>query len=106
MVEYIGLTYEQKTYGKKNLLYSQMELLGTIKRYENYKKLRKQEIVLKKSLKQKISEVHQELLKFDSLLPKVKAERSNVPKISTIQKKRSDLQNEIEELKRKIEELS
>jgi len=106
MVEYIGLSHEQKIYGKKNLLYSQMELLSALNHYQNYKKYRKYELSLKKSLKEKIYQTQEAISRLDSLLPKTKHERFGPPKITTtIQKKRSDMQSEIDEIKRKIAEL-
>ncbi len=42
-LEYIGLDYSKQNYGKKHILYCEMELLRILKRIQNYKKLRKQE---------------------------------------------------------------
>jgi len=101
---YIKLNHSEQVYGKKNLLYAEMELLNSIKQYKKYKKLRKEELALKFLLKKEIDEVREELKKLDGVLPEAKQTEF---KISASKKtpKRSDLEREIEEVRRKIEEL-
>ena len=59
--EYIKLTYPEAVYGKKNLLHSQLGLLTSVKRVEEFKKLRSQELKLKIELKRKLEEAKESL---------------------------------------------
>jgi len=106
MVEYISFEPSQQTYAKKNFLYCEMEILNIIKRYQIYKKLRKEELALKSLLKKTVGEVRDEIKKFDSLLPTTKYDKFKPADISTSPKKRKDLESEIDAIKRKIAELS
>ena len=103
--EYVEVDHSQQIYGKRNLLYCEMGLLSTTKRYQKYKKLRKQELALKTLLKRALSEIHEELRNFNSLLPETKHSTSEKFEISKGQKKREDLESEIDDIKRKIAEL-
>lgn len=104
--EYIGLDQSQTNFAKKNLLESQAELLETIKRYEKYKKFRKQELSLKNLLKKVVVDLQEEVKTFDKFMPHIHQEKREVPKIPQSQKKRRDLDMEIEEIRRKIAALS
>ena len=68
--EYVKLSKEEKNQGYENLLRSQLELINSIRNFNNYKELRNRELSLKISLKSKIGEALGEIEKFDSLLPK------------------------------------
>jgi hypothetical protein len=103
--EYVALEPSQKIHGKRNLLYCEMELLNTIKRYRFYKKLRKEELALKKLLKRAVTELEDELRKLDELLPKTKHHKLGPAEIHTENRGRSDLEQEIDDIKRKISEL-
>jgi len=46
-MEYIKLDPSEQAYGKKNLLYCEMELLTILKRFKKYKQLRKEEFTKK-----------------------------------------------------------
>jgi len=104
-VEYISLDPPQQTYCKKNLLYSEMELLNTIKKYKKYKKLRKEGQALKSLLKRTIKELKEELKKFDQKLPKTHHSKFGPVEINRAQRQRNDLEEEINEIKRRIAEL-
>src|SRR3989344_8958897 len=69
-IEYVRLFKDEKNEGYKNLLYSQLEYLNSIRSFNNYRGLRNRELSLKASLKSKITEVFGEIEKFEGLLPK------------------------------------
>lgn len=100
--EYISLNPQQHLHGKKNLLYAEMELLTTIKRYQSYIKLRKQEFAIKRLMKKKFDELHDIIKNFDELLPRTKQDQFKPLEINRTRKKRKDLESEIEAIKRKI----
>ena len=106
MVEYVGLNPAQQIYGIKNLLYCEMSLLETIKTYEKYRELKKQSNALRSLLKRTILEMHDELKRLESLLPKTRYDKFKAVDISTEKKKRRDLEEEIAEIKGKIAELT
>ena len=106
MTEYIGLSPSQQAYAKKNLLYCEMSLLETIKRYRKYKELRKQSTSLRVLLKRTVNDLQDELKKLESFLPKTKRDKFSSIDIDTTLKNRQDLEYEINEIKRKITELS
>ncbi len=102
MAEYVKLSYAEKKYGEKNLLQSQLQLLNSIKHLKEYKKLRKQELLLKIKLKEKVIETIDELKMLDKRLPKVQPKH----KISRKENKENlSLENELEKIKNKLKAL-
>tara|TARA_Y100000310_G_scaffold283662_1_gene305808 strand:- start:233 stop:550 length:318 start_codon:yes stop_codon:yes gene_type:complete len=104
-MEYIGINSSKQNYGKKNLLYCQMEILTILKKIHKYKKLRKQEFALKNILRKEMKIFQKTLKQLDDILPETKKIKSQVFKINHSPKKRKDLESEIENIKRKIAEL-
>jgi len=110
-MEYVRLTGSEKMYGSKALLYAEMELLDSIKHIRNYKKLRIKEIKLKTELKKTVKDVKTKLSELDKALPKnhshksAKSEKAKKAE-ETYNKKRKDLQSEIDEIQRKLQRLS
>ena len=98
------LDHSEQVYGKKNLLYCEMEILGILKRFKKYKKLRKEELALKNLLKRTIKDLKDEIKRLDELLTE---EKHTGLKLTASKKtpKRSDLEDEIEQIRRKIAEL-
>jgi len=103
-MEYIKLNPSEQVYGKKNLLYCEMELLTILKRFKKYKKLRKEELALKNLLKRTTNELKDELKRLDEFLPE---ERDTGLRLNSSRTtpKRSELEEEIEQIRRKIAEL-
>ena len=104
-LEYIGIDYSKQIYGKKNILYCQMEILTILKKIKAYKKLRREEFALKKILKEKIEEAREMLKNLEKILPETKKNKFRAVRIDKTPRKRKDLESEIEEIKRKISEL-
>ena len=105
-MEYIKLEPSEQVYVKRSLLYSEMEILNIIKGYKEFLKLRKLELSLKTTLRKKIKDVKEEMTILDKLLPKVKESHSDMEKLkSNYPKKRQDLEQEIQDIQRKLAEL-
>ena len=104
-MEYVKLDPSEQIYGKKHLLHSQMEILYIMKRYKEFTKLRKLELKLKTLLKKKVSEVKEETKLLETILPKVKHADSEEKTLRDYPKKRSDLEDEIDDIRRKLAEL-
>jgi len=103
----VGLNAHERIYGKKNLLYCQMSLLTATQKYQKYRKLRKEELTLKRLLKKTLLELTEATKKLDSNLPhfKEKIYRPENLNASKKAKKRNTLQDEINDIKRRIAEL-
>lgn len=107
--EYIRLSMPESIYGEKNLLKAQIEMLKVIKSYEEYRRLRKEELALKILLKTSIGDAHEKVKFLESLLPKAKdpglghkEEKKEDPRSV---KKRMTLEQEIYMIKKKLEAL-
>ncbi|MDP4039048.1 MAG: hypothetical protein Q8P57_00495 [Candidatus Pacearchaeota archaeon] len=104
-LEYVGLEHSQVNFGKKNILYMEMELLTALKHYTQFKKLRKQEFALKNLLQKEIFQIKEELKKMDNYLPNLPSSAKGIPNLNTSLKKRDTLEDEINEIKRQISQL-
>ncbi|MEK6825931.1 MAG: hypothetical protein AABY00_04045 [Nanoarchaeota archaeon] len=107
--EYIRLTSPEIVYGKKGLLEAQLNLLNATRHEYEYKKLRKEECMLKIALKKATDETLVSLNLFASFLPKttIKEEKHHHAKkeiISTpvMDNKSLSLDQEIENIKQKL----
>ncbi len=105
--EYIRLSNTERVYGEKNLLQAQLEILSIIKRSQAYTKLRKEELVLRIVLKNKIAEILNLLMLLDKILPKTKVVKKNEKGESEIifDKERFTLEQEIDKIRAKLESL-
>lgn len=103
-IKYVGLNPAQMQFGKKNLLYAEMELLTGLKHLKKYKELRKQEFTAKNLLKKAIISLNKEMKRISDLLPEIPYGNNSLDITKTI-KKRDTLEKEILELQQKIEEL-
>lgn len=105
--EYIGLSQEQKVFWQKSFYQTELEILQIAKNLEVYKQLRKQEFLLKIALKNKIGEMHTMLTELERNLPKThyKIETPEERKKSKELIEDLTLQQEIESIRKKIEEL-
>lgn len=70
--EFIKIQDQARKYGEKNLLISQLSTINLHQRVKEFKKLRKEELVLKLSLKKRIDEADESLSHLLKLLPKTK----------------------------------
>jgi len=70
--EFVKLTPLEIVYGETNLLQSQLSILTAVKQHQEYKILRKQELLLKIELKKKIGELKEFLDTLNKALPESK----------------------------------
>ena len=84
---------------KKELLYSEAEILKIIQHYRNYKHLRKQTFDLKNAITKKVKEINYLIGEFESFLPK--------QKLAKLDKIHDDkLTKEVESLRSRIDALN
>jgi hypothetical protein len=89
MTEYVKIKTPEIVYGETNLLQSQLNLINLLKQYQEYERLRKEEIFLKIDLKKKIGEASEFLDNLSKILPE--------SRLLEEQKKREEMQKEITE---------
>ena len=108
--EHVRIEPTERIFAEKNLLHSQLDIISLIRRYESYKSLRAEELLLKIALKAKIAEAKESLDTFDKLLPKP-AIVPKMPKAHSEQehaeqhvahKRKQTLQEEVEEIRKKL----
>jgi len=87
MSEYVKIKAPEMSYGEANLLQSQISLINLLKQYQEYERLRKEEIFLKIELKKKIGEAGEFLDHLSKILPE--------SKLLEEQKKREEMRREI-----------
>lgn len=107
--EYVGLNGTERYFGQGSLLKAQLELLGMIRSFQVYTLLRKEELLLKVSLKMKIEEVQKCIADLEKLFPKtIYSDPYSVgeEKVEKKSKEELDLQSEIESIKRKLQVLN
>ena len=110
MAEYVKFSGSETMYGMKNLLHSELDLLGFVKRIRTYKKLRKDELVLRLALKNRFEEIIEELKVLYKLLPHDKfamlEEKKKKSKEETAEEKEVlTLEQELEVIRRRLDRL-
>jgi len=76
--EYVKIDTPEINYGEKNLLQSQLGIINITKKFKEYERLRKEELLLKIHLKSKIEELKNSLSFFDRLIPKLPKEKEEI----------------------------
>lgn len=108
MTEYVKFSGHEKIYGEKNVLYIELDLLKMLKRVDNFKNLRQEELVLKIALKKRISELIEAMNLIDKLIPhhKMRGLHKEEEIMDEAEKKKNwTLEQELEAIRRKLEEL-
>lgn len=100
--QFVGLEKPNVVAGKKHLLYAEMEVLTSLKKYNNYKKLRKEELALKSLLKKVILEMKKEMETITQYVPNIKVKELSAETIKTVPGKRDSLEQEIQDIRKKI----
>jgi hypothetical protein len=110
MNEFVRLSDSEKSYGARNLLQCQLSTLNSIKRFREYEKLRKEELILKVDLKMKVEGALQSLANLARCLPKTDfieeaVEEPNLfaPFTKEQEKKERTVEDELDDIRRKLE---
>ncbi len=103
---FVGLDKTHVTAGKKHLLYCEMEVLTSLKKYNSYKKYRKEELALKNLLKKVISEMKKEMENIIQYIPQIRVKETRAVVVKSTPVKRDALEEEIEKIRNKIAMLS
>lgn len=108
MEMHIKLQHHEALHAKKLLLTSQLDIIQTLKRLKNYELYRKREIATKNRLKEAITSLK---TKIDFVLANFpREEKIKIKKPKRISenleiKENEDIQKELEEIKKKLEDL-
>lgn len=101
--QFVGLEKPNVVTGKKHLLYAEMEVLTSLKKYNSYKKLRKEELALKNLLKRVILDLKKEMEIMAQYIPPVKEKVIKVEtQVNPTPGKRDTLEQEISDIRKKI----
>jgi vancomycin resistance protein YoaR len=99
--QFVGLEKPHVMAGKKHLLYAEMEILTSLKKYNSYKKFRKEELALKNLLKKVITELKKEMEVLMQYVPVVRV-KETMMQAPTAPGKRDSLEQEIQNIRKKI----
>lgn len=92
--------------GRLIFLQSQLEILNLIKNFRTFKKLRKEEFIMKISLKSKIGEALELIENLNRKLPKIVAsDEKEVKKEGKKKERKLSVQEEMVELQKKLMDL-
>lgn len=107
--EYVKLAREEKNYGDKLMLQSQVNFLSVIKHYKEYELLRKKELQLQIDLKAKVEHTLNLINGLNRIMPKVELLKSDISGKEDVfaefkeeDHKRKTLDDELLEIKRKL----
>ncbi|MEK6914936.1 MAG: hypothetical protein AABW89_00135 [Nanoarchaeota archaeon] len=102
--QFVGLEKPHVIAGKKQLLYCEMEVLTSLKKYNNYKKFRKEELALKNMLKKVILDLKKEMELMIQYIPQIKEDtkREEIVKNKQSTIRRDSLEEEIQRIRHKI----
>ncbi len=113
---YSKIEYQDALFAKKHILETQINLLNTMNSLDNYKDLRKRELLLKLKLKNNLKNIKEHISKLNEHLPQTKEMKKHisVKKIKTYESKEnrkhseraSSIEYELEDIQRKLRELS
>lgn len=107
-IPYVKLEYREAVDAKKELLSSQADILKTLKLIQNYKNLRKKELIKKSKIRLKLAQLKKDMNKFSIILPETQETREFEIKerevIGEISKNKS-IDAELKEIQRKLAEL-
>ncbi len=108
MTEYVRLSAQEKIYGHRSLLQSQIEMMNILRSLKEYKILRKEEFVLKVALNAKIDEAIAEIGTLQRMLPRVSSHEEKKEPVLDIQKHKEEnltLEQEIDQIRQKLSKL-
>ncbi len=99
-IEYIKLEPEEQFYGKKELLQLELDFLLMVKKFEEFKQIRKQKRAIKQELFRRVNKLKKMLIKLDEELPEVPNHEPQKPAQDTTD---PTLDSEIENIRQKLE---
>ena len=96
------------TESRRQILYIEMNLLNVIKKLSNFRKLRNEELQKKSAIKTEINEIKKRLDNLKKILPSANfgSKKKQIEEIKKEKEKRMKIEEELEEIKKKIELLS
>ena len=110
---YSKIEYQDALFAKKHILETQINLLNTVNNIKNYQELRKKELMLKLKLKNNLKNIKDEITRINSHLPQTKEMKKHisVKKVKGYENKKqsekaSSIENELEDIKNKLSQLS
>ena len=105
---HVKLGYNETLQSKKDILFSQMNLIRILKSIKNYHILRTEELELKKEIHTMTKEVHANIKKIQSLFPKIPGVVKSPQRLKSPQKnfeartKDTDLEKQLIEIQERL----
>lgn len=101
---HVKFEYDEALAGKKEFLYSQINLLELLSKLKDYRNSRKQELILKSRLKNELSSVRTKIMEIREHLPKetqeeIKIIRKLKPKEN---EERKNIEAQLQEIREKL----
>lgn len=103
-MRFIQLNQGEQQYGQKELLQSEISLLECMKHAKEYRRLRSEDLALKRDMVAKITQLGEKMRLLNTLLPH--AQESASKATQPLMQNRKDLELEIDSLKEKLKLLS
>ncbi|MFH1365262.1 MAG: hypothetical protein ABIH28_01615 [archaeon] len=106
---YVQLTSEEFSTSKKDILSYQMALINMIKSIKKYNLLRDEEVAIKINLQNTLKETNENIRKIETRIPKIeehKHKQKSLPeKKPSIEYYDQNLESQLEQIRRKLEEI-
>ena len=102
---HVRIDYDEAIFSKKQFLTSELNLLYILKRMQNYKVLRKKELTAKQKLKNQLSSLRIKFNNFIFTIPKHEIPLIKNRNKKYISKENSTLEDDLNDIKRKLAEL-
>jgi len=103
---HIKLESDEAIHSKRDILSAEINLLNIAKKIEDYRNLRKKELLRKITLKTKIKETIEEMKKLKEQLPRTKIPKIEEEFVSLEKTSKLKLEDELKEIKEKLARLS
>ena len=106
--KHIKLNYVEAVFAKKELLHSEIDILNVLRKFKNYKLLRKKETAIRNKIKSNLTSLRAKAKQIQSSFPAEEAKK--VKRIRPREKRKENsnhqgIQNELEEIKAKLARL-
>ncbi len=111
---HLGMNIQEAIESKKHILYTEMHLVEILKNLENYKNLRKTELIKKEHLKNELKKIIGKLNIVLREIPKIKTDTKIQLKKEKVEKKlkekkdsksKNKIESELKEIRKQIESL-
>ena len=103
---HVKFEHDEALIGKKDILYSQINLLELLKILKDYKNSRKRELILKLRFKKELAVVRTKIAEIEESFPKeTQGEIKMIRKIKPKERESQNIESQLQEIREKLEVL-